>query len=164
MIRLLTCIIMMDILPAKGIKSRLIMRMSLSSPLQVTLRMMPSPVWFCSHGKAKGFTKPLMWKAIMDRREVAVLGSGKMMGPELYRNSLELLLLDRVFLEEYFGDRITLEASTKGYELSVNVTNTYEHAVSGTIEIVLPPELKMTGTTTTQVKLPPDSIKRSYLS
>ena len=42
----------------------------------------------------------------MDRREVAVLGNGKMMGPELYRKSLELLLLDRVFLEEYFGDRI----------------------------------------------------------
>ena len=54
-----------------------------------------------------------------------------MMGPELFRNSLELLLLDRLFLEEYFGDRVTLEASTKGYELRVNVTNTYEHAVSG---------------------------------
>ena len=39
-----------------------------------------------------------MWQAILDRREVAVLGNGKMMGPELYRNSLELMLIDRIFL------------------------------------------------------------------
>ena len=49
----------------------------------------------------------------MDRREVGVLGTGKMMGPALYRNALELLLLDRVFLEEYFGDRVSLEARYK---------------------------------------------------
>lgn len=105
--------------------------------------------------KGEHITKPLMWQAIMDRREVAVMDNGKMMGPELYRNSLELLLLDRVFLEEYFGDRVKLEASTKGYKLSVNITNTYDHAVSGSLEIVLPPELKMEGNLTTHVSLPP---------
>jgi hypothetical protein len=99
----------------------------------------PCMVLFINKGER--ITKPLMWQAILDRHEVAVLGNGKMMGPELYRHSLELLLLDRVFLEDYFGDRITLEAFTKGYELNVNITNTYEHAVSGSLEIVLPPEL-----------------------
>ncbi len=107
-------------------------------------------------GKGEPITKPLMWKAIMDRREVAVLGNGKMMGPELYRNALELLLLDRIFLEDYFGDRIILEASTKDYELSINITNTYSHAVSGILEIVLPPELNMEGALTTMINLPPD--------
>ena len=67
----------------------------------------------------------------MSRREVAVLGNGKMMGPALYRNALELLLLDRIFLEEYFGDRINLEAYTKDYQLNVTVNNTYAHPVSG---------------------------------
>ncbi len=105
-------------------------------------------------GKGETITRPLMWKAIMDRREVAVLGNGKMMGPELFRHSLELLLLDRVYLEEYFGDRVTLEATVGDYELSVNVTNTYDHAVSGMLEIVLPPELKMEGALTADVKLP----------
>ena len=54
-----------------------------------------------------------MWEAIMDRREVAVLEKGLMMGPELFRNTLELLLLDRVYLEEYFGGRINLEAHNR---------------------------------------------------
>jgi hypothetical protein len=109
--------------------------------------------------KGEQMSKELMWKAIMDRREVGVLGYGKMMGPALYRNALELLLLDRVFLEEYFGDRVSLEASTTDYQLNVTVTNTYTHPVSGSLELVLPPELKMTGTLTTQVSLPANTTK-----
>ena len=109
--------------------------------------------------KGERITKQLMWQAIMDRREVAVLGNGKMMGPAMYRNSLELLLLDRVFLEEYFGDRVVLDANTKGYQLNVNIANTYSHSVSGTVEIVLPPELKMNGELTERVNLPAGSSK-----
>ena len=110
-------------------------------------------------GKGEKITKSLMWKSIMDRKEVAVLGNGKMMGPELYRNSLELMLLDRVFLEEYFGDRITLEASVKGYELSIDIKNSYDHAVSGDLEIVLPPELRIEGSLNKIVNLPPQGIQ-----
>ncbi|MCX6259333.1 MAG: hypothetical protein NTY95_00650, partial [Bacteroidia bacterium] len=109
--------------------------------------------------KGEQMTKQIMWESIMSRREVAVLGNGKMMGPALYRNALELLLLDRVFLEEYFGDRINLEAYTKDYQLNVTINNTYTHAVSGTLEIVLPPELKIAGTLTTQVNLPSNTSK-----
>jgi hypothetical protein len=114
--------------------------------------VIPCMVLFIDKGQR--ITKPLMWEAIMDRREVAVLGKGKMMGPELFRNSLELLLLDRIYLEEYFGDRVTLEASVDGYELRINLTNTYNHAVSGALDIVLPPELKMEGPLSTRVTLP----------
>jgi len=117
----------------------------------------PCMVLFVNKGAQ--MTNQVMWEAIMDRREVAVLGNGLMMGPSLYRNALELLLLDRVFLEEYFGDRINLEAMTINYELSVTVTNTYDHAISGKLEIVLPPELKMKGTLTTQVNLPANASK-----
>jgi hypothetical protein len=76
------------------------------------------------------------------------------MGPDLYRNALQILLLDRVFLEEYFGDRISIEAETKDYQLSVTITNTYGNAVNGTVELVLAPELKIQGALTTQVSLP----------
>jgi hypothetical protein len=104
--------------------------------------------------KGEQISKQLMWQAIMERREVAVLGNGKMMGPAHYRNALELLLLDRVFLEEYFGDRVVLEANTKGYQLNVIVSNTYSHAVSGTLQIVLPSELRINGELTARVDLP----------
>ncbi len=109
--------------------------------------------------KGKQLTKELMWESIMERREVAVLEKGLMMGPELFRNALELLLLDRVYLEEHFGDRINLEAFTDNYQLSVTVTNTYPHAVTGILGIVLPPELRMRGDMTTQVSLPAYSSK-----
>jgi hypothetical protein len=109
--------------------------------------------------KGEQLTKQVMWESIMSRREVAVLGNGKMMGPALYRNALELLLLDRILLEEYFGDRVSLDAHTKDYQLNVTVNNTYTHPISGTLEIVLPPELKITGTLTTQVNLPSNTSK-----
>lgn len=109
--------------------------------------------------KGEQITKPLMWEAIMSKRGVAVLDNGKMMGPALYRNALGLLLLDRVYLEEYFGDRISLESTTKDYELSVTVTNTYPHAVSGSLEIVLPAELKTAEALSSQVNLQANSTK-----
>ncbi len=102
----------------------------------------PCMVLFLSKGET--ITKELMWDAIMKRREVAVTGSGKMMGPELYRNALQLLLLDREYLEEYFGDRINMEAKTDGYDLNINISNTYQKSVKGQLEIVLPPELEST--------------------
>jgi hypothetical protein len=104
--------------------------------------------------KGEQISRKSMWEAIMGRREVAVLSNGKMMGPALYRNLLELLLLDRVYLEEYFGSRINLEASTDEYKLNVVITNTYNHPVSGNIEIVLPSGLKAEGSLTMEVKLP----------
>jgi hypothetical protein len=106
-------------------------------------------------GKGEKFDRQQMWQAIMDRREVAVLGKGKMMGPVLYRNVLELLLLDREFLEEYFGDRIILESFVEGYKLTVNITNVYNHAVSGILSVTLPPGLKMDGDPDKSVILPP---------
>jgi hypothetical protein len=114
--------------------------------------------------KGGQLSKQVMWEAIMNRREVAVLDNGKMMGPSLYRNVLELLLLDRVFLEEYFGSRINLEAFTKDYQLNVNITNTYSDAVSGTLEIVLPPELKMKESATIAVQLPAGTSKTIQFS
>ena len=117
----------------------------------------PCMVLFTTKGEP--MSKELMWKTIMDRREVGVIGTGKMMGPALYRNALEILLLDRVFLEEYFGDRISLEANTTDYQLNVTVTNTYSHPVSGNLELVLAPELKIKGPLTTQVNLPANTTK-----
>jgi len=69
-------------------------------------------------------------------KKVAVLEQGKMMGPALYRNALQLLLLDRIYLEEYYGDRMDMEAVVDGYTLKVKVHNTYNKAVSGNLQIV----------------------------
>lgn len=91
--------------------------------------------------KGEALTKEKMWEAILQRRAVAVLDEGKMMGPARFRNALQMLLLDRVFTEEYFGDRIDLQANTEGYTLQVTVSNNYDHSVSGMLNIQLPPEI-----------------------
>jgi len=91
--------------------------------------------------KGESLTWKNMWEAILDRREVGILEKGKMMGPAGFRNALQLLLLDRVYLEEYFGDRIDLEATVEGYELKVTVNNTYPEEISGTLELTLPDQL-----------------------
>lgn len=109
--------------------------------------------------KGDRLTKQRMWEAILDRRKVAVLEQGKMMGPQLYRNTLQMLLLDRIFLEEYFGDRIDMEAVVEDYNLIVTITNTYSHSVSGTLEITLPYELKLDGKLSSTIILPSQSTK-----
>ena len=109
--------------------------------------------------KGELFSKEKMWEAILNRREVAVLSQGKMMGAKLYRNALQMLLLDRIFLEDYFGDRINLKAEMKDNNLVVTITNTYHHAVSGNLNVTLPPELKMQGNLFLKVNLPAQSTK-----
>ncbi len=109
--------------------------------------------------KGEKLTKEIMWEAIIDRREVAVLEQGKMMGPALFRNALQMLLLDRVFIEDYFGDRISLEAHVEGYSLSVNITNNYSHAVSGMLDIKIPRELKSKDKLYSGITIPANSIK-----
>ena len=110
-------------------------------------------------GKDQTITRELMWDAIMERRGVGVIGTGKMMGPALYRNALQLLLLDRVYLEEYFGDRINLEAYTDGYTLNINIDNTYSKSVTGNLEVVLPEELEASENLALRVDLPANSTK-----
>ena len=109
--------------------------------------------------KGKQLTRESMWDAILDRREVGVLAQGKMMGPALYRNALQMLLLDRVFLEDYFGDRIDLQAVVDAYDLQVTITNTTDETVSGTMELSLPKEVKVKEKSSVTVNLTPRSAK-----
>ena len=109
--------------------------------------------------KGEPLTHESMWEAILDRREVAVLDQGKMMGPALYRNALELLLLDRIFLEEYYGDRVSLEAVMDNYQLNLTITNFYPHPVNGNLEIRLPAELRTDVALISELTLPATSSK-----
>ncbi len=119
--------------------------------------LIPSMVLFIKKGEK--LTHDLMWGAILDRREVAVLAQGKMMGPALYRNALQLLLLDRLYLEEYFGDRIDIQAEVQDYNLQVTVSNTYQHAVTGKLNLQLPPEVKADEAWQSELSLPASSSK-----
>jgi hypothetical protein len=109
--------------------------------------------------KGEPLTFETMWEAIMDRREVGILEKGKMMGPASYRNALQMLWLDRIWLEEYFGDRIDLVAEVEGYELKVTVSNTYPEGISGSLALTLPDQLKAEGPGSVGIDLPAGSRK-----
>ena len=104
--------------------------------------------------KGRRLTRRDMWKAILERRAVGVLPQGRMMGPALFRSALQMLLLDRVYLEDLFGDRIQLDASVQGYELRVRLANLGESPLTGTLEVRPAPELAVDGGQT-EVTLPP---------
>ena len=114
--------------------------------------------------KEKQLTRESMWDAILQRREVGILEKGKMMGPELYRNALQLLLLDRIFLEEYFGDRIDLETKVQDYRLEVKVTNTYSYPVSGNLELTLPKDIGVNENSSVSIHLDPGSSRIHYFN
>ena len=73
--------------------------------------------------KGRRWDRDGMWRAILGRRAVGVLPQGRMMGPARFREALQMLLLDRVRLEELFGDRVELEASVEGSDLRVRLAN-----------------------------------------
>jgi hypothetical protein len=117
----------------------------------------PSMILFAKKGKK--FTREVMWQSILSRKEVGVLRQGKMMGPALYRNALNMLSLDREFLEEYYGDRVNIDAVTDGYQLKATFTNTYNHPVSGKLNIGLPAEIKIKGEASSKLDIPANSSK-----
>ena len=114
--------------------------------------------------KEESLNRESMWSAIMDRREVGILGMGKMMGPALYRNALQMLLLDKDYLEEYFLDHINLETRVEGYKLQVTITNLYSQSSSGKLELTLPQGLKIKEKLPVAINLPPGSTKTIQFS
>ncbi len=91
--------------------------------------------------KGEALTRESMWKAILDRRATGVLEMGKMLGPASFRNPLQMLLLDRVFLENYFGDRIDLQAEVLGNTLQITVRNFAQETLYGDVEVMLPDQV-----------------------
>lgn len=127
---------------------------------QLDKNALSSMVLFLAKGEE--LSKKNMWEAILDRREVGVLEKGKMMGPAEYRNALQMLVLDRVFLEDYFGDHINLEAEVNGYNLKVTITNTTKVPKSGMLELALPPGLKIRGKSSMTIDLDAKSSKTQH--
>jgi len=93
--------------------------------------------------KGAPLTRERMWEAILGRRAVGVLPQGRMMGPGPFRRALQMLLLDRTFLESYFGDRVRLEAAVEGRELVVRAANLTGTPLAAKLEVRPAPGLRV---------------------
>jgi hypothetical protein len=96
--------------------------------------------------KEKSLTNETMWNAILERKEVAILEQAKMMGPARFRNALQLLYLDKYFLENYYGDNIDIQTKVDGYNLIVTLKNHSTAPVSGKLEIKTSPAITLNRT------------------
>ncbi|MGP1476617.1 MAG: hypothetical protein ACTTJK_04020 [Phocaeicola sp.] len=113
--------------------------------------------------KGDSFDRAKMWDAIMSRRAVAVAEKGVIMGSDQFRQAMQLLYLDRVYLEDYFGDRLHLNSRVEGKDLHITVSNLYSHQISGTITVGLPKGVTMKGDALQKVQLTAGSTKELVL-
>jgi hypothetical protein len=102
------------------------------------------------------FTREVLWKAILERRAAGILPLGKMMGPRLFRSALQMLWLDRIFLEKRFGDAVQLAAEIQGRVLSVRLAGAGATPLSGTLSIRTAPGVSVVGETSREVSLHPE--------
>lgn len=93
--------------------------------------------------KEKQLTNKSLWNAILTRKEVAILDQAKMMGPAKYRNALQLLYLDKIFLDNYFNDNLDIQTKVDGYDLFVKLKNYSSRQISGRIEVITSPSIKV---------------------
>jgi hypothetical protein len=103
--------------------------------------------------KEQALSGKTLWEAILNRREVAVLSGARVMGPAAFRHTVQLLYLDRLYLEDCFYDRLNLKAETDGYDLVVTLRNHSPEPVSGTLALTTSPDVR-TGPLPETVVLP----------
>jgi len=107
--------------------------------------------------KGGDWSREAMWNAILGRREVGILPPGRLLGPKTFRNALQMLLLDRVWLEDYFDDPVQMRAQIDGRTLQIRLANVRDTEISGKLAITAAPELTLKGESSRQIVLPPQS-------
>jgi hypothetical protein len=105
------------------------------------------------------WSREAMWEAILGRREIGILPLGKMLGPKIFRNALQMLLLDRVWLEDYFGDRVQMRTRIDGRSLRVELANVRDSQISGDLEITAAPEIIVKDPASLHVVVPPRTVR-----
>ena len=107
--------------------------------------------------KSEPFNRKAMWDAILDRREVAIESSIDngcvVMGPDRFRETTQLLIIERSFLENYFGDQVGITAQVEGTTLRIILKNYGCSAVNGPFTVTLPPAVELAGTLPRQIRI-----------
>lgn len=109
--------------------------------------------------KGNGFDRAAMWDAIMNRRSVAVAEGGLVMGSDKFRKAVQFMMLDKVYLEEYFGDRIDIQAYIEGTRLNICLTNLNDYKIEGELSFKMSDKLDADGNQNKRISLPAGASK-----
>ena len=112
--------------------------------------------------KGEQFSRQAMWAAIMDRREVAIESAVEeftVMGDTRFRRPIQLMLAERAFIENYFGDQVGITARVEELTLKVKLENFGSKAVKGAFDITLPPTVSLAGSIPGRLNIPAHGVK-----
>ena len=112
--------------------------------------------------KGEPFSREAMWKAIMDRREVAIESAVEefcVMGDSQFRRPIQLMMIERSYIENYFGDQVGINAVVDGTTLRVALTNFGRSAVKGDFCVQLPPTVALAGSVPAKISIKPGATK-----
>ncbi|MBP5504941.1 MAG: hypothetical protein J6X89_02430 [Bacteroidales bacterium] len=112
--------------------------------------------------KGEPFSREAMWGAIMDRREVAIESAVEefcVMGSDAFRRPVQLMMIERSFIENYFGDQIGIKGTVEGTTLKVALTNFGDKAVSGNLAVHLPATVTLKGSASQRLRIPAGGVK-----
>ncbi|MBO4417060.1 MAG: hypothetical protein J5801_02935 [Bacteroidales bacterium] len=112
--------------------------------------------------KGGQFNREAMWGAIMDRREVAIESAVEefaVMGDAKFRNPVQLMMIERAFLENYFGDQVCIKATVDGTTLNILLQNFGSNAVKGKFAVTLPSSVTLAGSVPLRVSVPAGGVK-----
>ncbi len=107
--------------------------------------------------KGEPFSRPAMWKAIKERREVAIEATNEeltVMGDARWRETIQLLMIERGFIENYFGDQVGIVGRVEGTTLRVVLRNWGSEAVRGSFAVTLPPTVSLAGSVPGRISIP----------
>ena len=112
--------------------------------------------------KGEPFSREAMWAAIMDRREVAIESAVEefcVMGSDAFRRPVQLMMIERNFIENYFGDQISIKGVVEGTTLKVALANFGSKAVSGDFAVQLPATVALKGSANQHLRIPAGGVK-----
>ena len=85
--------------------------------------------------KNEEISEETLFKAILDRRAIAIFPCGKIFGPSILSKVLKMLIVERDYLEEAFCEDVDLEAFFDGDRLKICLSNLSEKMLVGEINI-----------------------------
>lgn len=109
--------------------------------------------------KGKELSDQTIWEAIMSRKAVAIFEKANLMGPAQFRNALQLLYLDKYYLEDYFNDNIDIEAEVEGYDIVITLKNHTTNTLEGNFDFTCANGIKVGKGFTDRITLASGEVK-----